>query len=138
MEFAYNTGYTTTLFNTYNDPKVELEALDRLKGKELDGVFIIYRVNEWSAIEPYLRFGPIVTLHNIEEDEINIPSVFIDHYKGYQMILDDLWANGARSFINIFGSKTGINTKRRIEAYSDFCAQHDLTPHDIEPYLNVN
>lgn len=138
MAFAHEAGYTTTLFNTYNDPKVELEALDRLKGKELDAIFIIYRVNEWSVIEPYLRFGPIVTLHNIDEDTINIPSVFIDHYEGYRLILDDLWANGARSYINIFGSSTGINTKRRIEAYYDFCREHQLIPHNIDPYLNVN
>ena len=45
--------------------------------------------------------------------------------------------NGARSFINIFGSSTGINTKRRIQAYYDFCEKHALTPHNIEPYLNI-
>src|SRR5699024_3371642 len=67
-----------------------------------------------------------------------IPSVFIDHYEGYRLILDDLWANGARSYINIFGSSTGINTKRRIEAYYDFCREHQLIPHNIDPYLNVN
>lgn len=138
MQFAHEAGYTTTLFNTYNDPTVELEALDRLKAKELDGIFLIYRVNEWAAIEPYLRFGPIVTLHNIEDDAINIPSVFIDHYEGYKMILDDLWTNGAKSFINIFGSSTGVNTKRRIKAYYDFCQEHQLIPHDIEPYLNIS
>lgn len=138
MQFAHEAGYTTTLFNTYNDPKVELEALDRLKAKELDGIFLIYRVNEWPSIEPYLRFGPIVTLHNIEDEAINIPSVFIDHYEGYKMILDDLWANGAKSFINIFGSSSGVNTKRRIKAYYDFCQEHQLTPHDVEPYLNIS
>ncbi len=138
MQFAHEADYTTTLFNTNHEPKREIEALDRLKGQELDGIFIIYRVNEWTVIEPYLRFGPIVTLHNVDDEKVDIPSVFVDHYDGYRLILDDLWLNGARSFINIFGSETGINTKRRIQAYYDFCKKHNLTPHAIEPYLNVH
>jgi len=137
MQFANDANYTTTLFNTYKDPQRELETLDRLKSKELDGIFLIYRTNEWSAIEPYTQFGPIVTLHNIENDDLNIPSVFIDHYEGYKLILEDLWANGARSFINILGSSTGVNTKRRIKAYFDFCEEHHIEPHDIKPFLDI-
>lgn len=137
MQFANKANYTTTLFNTYNDPQREIEALDRLKSKELDGIFLIYRTNEWSVIEPYTQFGPIVTLHNIERHDLNIESVFIDHYKGYKLILEDLWENGARSFINILASSTGVNTKRRIKAYLDFCEDHNIKPHDIKPFLNI-
>lgn len=137
MQFAHDAGYTTTLFNTNGNRQREIDALERLKGKELDGIFLIYRANEWSEIEYYLPFGPIVTLHNIDDVNINIPSVFIDHYEGYQMILDDLWENGARSFLNLFGLSTGVNTKRRIQAYTDFCEKHQLIPHKMTPYLNV-
>lgn len=137
MRFANQSNYTTTLFNTYNDPQRELEALDRLKSKELDGIFLIYSTNEWSVIEPYTEFGPIVTLHNIEKYDLNIDSVFIDHYAGYKMILEDLWDNGARSFLNILGLRSGENTKRRIKAYFDFCDEKGIEPHDIEPYLDI-
>lgn len=137
MQFANDANYTTTLFNTYHDPKRELETLDRLKAKELDGIFLIYRTNDWSKIEPYTQFGPIVTLHNIEDLNLDIQSVYIDHYTGYKMILEDLWDNGARSFINVLGSRTGINTKRRIKAYLDFCEEHQIEPHDIEPFLGI-
>lgn len=137
MEFAHDANYTTTLFNSYNNPDVELEALNRLKSKELDGIFIIYRANEWSIIEPYLKYGPIVTLHYLDDEQIKIPSVYIDHYDGYRMILDDLWRNGARSFINVLSSRKGVNTQRRIQAYLDFCEEHEIQPHDIEPFLNM-
>lgn len=137
IQFANEANYTTTLFNTYNDPQREIETLDRLKSKELDGIFLIYRTNEWSVIEPYTQFGPIVTLHNIEKHDLDIQSVFIDHYDGYKMILEDLWANGARSFVNILGSASGVNTKRRIKAYFDFCEEHQIEPHDVEPFLDI-
>lgn len=137
MQFANDANYTATLFNTYRDPQREIEALDRLKSKELDGIFLIYRTNEWSVIEPYTQFGPIVTLHNIQRDDLDIQSVFIDHYEGYKLILEDLWQNGARSFINILGSSRGANTKRRIKAYFDFCEEHGIPPHDIQPFLDI-
>ena len=137
MEFAHEANYTTTLFNSSNNRQVELEALNRLKSKELDGIFIIYRANEWSVIEPYLKYGPIVTLHYIDDEKIKIPSVYIDHYPGYQMILDDLWKNGARSIINVLSSQKGVNTRRRIQAYYDFCQKHRIEAHDIEPFLNM-
>jgi len=137
MQFANDADYTTTLFNTYDNPQRELEALDRLKSKELDGIFIIYRVNEWATIESYLQYGPIVTLHNIENNKTDIESVFIDHYNGYKMLLDNLWNHGERSFINLLSSTSGHNTDRRLQAYYDFCEEHHLTPHEIDPFLNV-
>ncbi len=138
MEFANEVNYTTTLFHTYGDPQRELEALDRLKSKELDGIFIIYRTNDWSVIEPYLKYGPVVTLHNVKDDNLNVESVFIDHYSGYKMILEDLWVNGARSFINIFSIRSNTNTKSRIKAYLDFCEEKQIEPHDIDPFLDVS
>lgn len=138
MKFAHDADYTTTLFNTYHNPQREIEALDRLKSKELDGIFIIYRTNNWEVIEPYLEYGPIVTLHNIDTNEINIPSVFIDHYEGYLKVLNYLWGQGARSIINAFGSSHGVNTERRIQAYLDFCSEKQIEPHDPELFLNFH
>lgn len=137
MEFAHEANYTTTLFNSNNDPEVELEALNRLKSKELDGIFIIYRANEWPVIESFLKYGPIVTLHYLDDESIKIPSVYIDHYEGYKMILNDLWENGARSFINVLSNEKGVNTQRRIKAYFDFCEEHGIEAHDIQPFLNM-
>src|SRR5699024_5041795 len=42
-----------------------------------------------------------------------------------------------RSFINILGSSRGANTKRRIKAYFDFCEEHEIPPHDIQPFLDI-
>lgn len=137
IDFAHQANYTTSLFNSSNNAEIEIDVLNRLKSKELDGLFIVYRANDWDIIEPYLKYGPIVTLHYIDDETINIPSVYIDHYQGYRMILEDLWENGCHSFVNVLGSRRGLNTKRRIEAYHDFCAEKNIKPHDIEPFLDM-
>lgn len=135
IDAAHAAGYTSTLFATNSDPKRELEALDMLKSKQLDGVFLIYRANDWDVLQQYVDYGPIITLHSIESGVI--PSVFIDHYEGYKMSLDYLWHTGCKNIINLYSNDYGRNTKRRIQAYEDFCQEHQLTPHPTKPFLNI-
>ncbi|MCC5894210.1 MAG: LacI family DNA-binding transcriptional regulator [Alkalibacterium sp.] len=132
---AYAFGYTTTLFVTNGDKKREIEAFDLLKSKQIDGIFLIYRSNEWTVLEKYADFGPVVTLHNVDSEQI--PSVFIDHYEGHRLALDYLWDTGCRSIYNLYGTAKGLNTKRRIKAYTDFCEEKNITPHSPELFINA-
>ncbi|MCC5889616.1 MAG: LacI family DNA-binding transcriptional regulator [Alkalibacterium sp.] len=132
---AYSAGYTTTMFVTNNDKKREIEAFEMLKSKQLDGIFLIYRANEWSLLEKYAAFGPIVTLHNVYSEQI--PSVFIDHYEGQKLALEFLWKSGRKKILNLYGTASGLNTQRRIQAYSDFCADKNLVPYSSEPFIHT-
>lgn len=132
---AYYFGYTTTLFVTNGDKQRELEAFDMLKSKQIDGIFLIYRSNDWSVLEEYADFGPVVTLHNVDSEQI--PSVFIDHYEGHRLALDYLWETGCRHIYNLYGTATGLNTKRRIKAYTDFCMEKQIQPHDSAPFIHT-
>ncbi|GEK88520.1 LacI family DNA-binding transcriptional regulator [Alkalibacterium putridalgicola] len=132
---AHSAGYTTTLFITNGDQRREREAFDLLRAKELDGIFLIYRANDWEVLEKYLEDGPIVTLHNV--DTPGIPSVFIDHYEGNQLALSYAWDTGCRRILNVYGTPTGLNTTRRIEAYLDFCASKDVESYPSDPFLRI-
>lgn len=132
---AYAAGYTTTLFVTNGDKMREVEAFDLLKSKQLDGIFLIYRSNDWHVLEDYADFGPIVTLHNVDSERI--PSVFIDHYKGLRLALDYAWERGYRRILNLYGTPSGLNTKRRIAAYTDFCEEKGIPPLPYLPFLNT-
>jgi len=132
---AHQAGYTTTLFITNGDQKREREAFDLLRAKELDGIFLIYRANDWDVLEKYLEDGPIVTLHNVDTREI--PSVFIDHYEGTQLALKYAWETGCRRILNVYGTPTGLNTARRISAYTDFCDSKGAVPYPSEDFLRI-
>ncbi|WP_208560300.1 LacI family DNA-binding transcriptional regulator [Marinilactibacillus kalidii] len=135
IELAHESGYTSTLFITNQDRKRELEAFDMLKSKQLDGILLIYRANEWDILEEYAHYGPVVTLHNIESETIH--SVFIDHYNGYMKTLNYLWDKGYRNILNVYSTSYGLNTKRRIQAYEDFCQKHQLSPHPAKPFIGI-
>lgn len=132
---AYSYGYTTTLFVTNGDKKRERDAFDLLKSKQIDGIFLIYRSNDWSVLEKYADFGPVVTLHNVDSEQI--PSVFIDHYEGHRLALDYLWETGCRNIYNLYGTAAGLNTKRRIQAYEDFCREKRISAHPSVPFLHT-
>lgn len=135
IDEAYSAGYTTTLFITNGDSKRELEAFDLLKSKQLDGIFLIYRANDWHVLESYADYGPIVTLHNINSNRI--PSVFIDHYKGLRLALEFSWETGCRRILNLYGTPKGLNTKRRMDAYHDFCMEKGVKPYPSEPFFHI-
>ncbi|EXJ23014.1 sugar-binding transcriptional regulator, LacI family [Alkalibacterium sp. AK22] len=132
---AYAADYTTTLFVTNGDRRRELEAFDMLKAKQIDGIFLIYRANDWATLEGYAAFGPVVTLHNVESDQI--PSVYIDHYQGHRLALDYLWQTGCRNILNLYGTAAGRNTRRRVLAYQDFCQDKQIRPHPAEPFIHT-
>lgn len=122
-------GYFVTIYFTDNDKQRELDALDQMRFKQLDGMFILTRTNDWALIEPYSAYGPIATWQRVTSHAIH--SVYVDHYDGYLLTLDYLYARGYRSFGHIFGTKKNLNTKARIKAIEDFYAAHDLPLTDL-------
>ncbi|WP_163652043.1 LacI family DNA-binding transcriptional regulator [Listeria sp. PSOL-1] len=123
---AQNHGYNVTLFMTKNAPDKELEALEMLRRKQIDALVLVIRLNDWETIEPYTKYGPIVTWQRVENKKI--PSVFMNQYDGYKLGLEHLYAQGFRKIINVYGLTKGLNTQSRISAYQDFCRQKKINP----------
>ncbi|UQZ33442.1 LacI family transcriptional regulator [Paenibacillus sp. PK3_47] len=125
---AFNTsankhGFNVMLFMTNGDRQQELTALEMLRSKQLDALICLFRTNEWSVIESYAKYGPIVTWQRLVSH--TIPSVFMDQYQGYTLGLEYLYAKGYRRIANVFSSK-GLNTPERIRAYNDFADKYRL------------
>lgn len=127
LAMAQKYEYTVTLFFTGGNQQKEIEALNQLKFKQLDGLFILTRSNDWSIIEPYHHYGPIATWHRVESTALF--SAYIDHYPGYLHTLDYLYAKGYRKIGHILGNKRNLNTKARIQALTDFEMTHALPHH---------
>lgn len=123
---AQKNSYNISIFMTDGTKEKEIEALEMLRRKQLDGILLIYKINDWDVIEQYTKYGPIVTLQRI--DSRKIPSVYMNHYDGYTMALEHLYEKGARKIVNLYGNKSGLNTSSRIQAYDDFCKRRKIKP----------
>ncbi|WP_342415253.1 LacI family DNA-binding transcriptional regulator [Paenibacillus sp. FSL R10-2782] len=134
--YAQEHGFNIALFITNGDKERELEALEMLRRKQLDALVCMIRVNEWSVIEHYTKYGPIVTWQRVTIEAI--PSVFMDQYQGYTLALEHLYSRGYRKIVNVYGNMRGLNTKERIRAYHDFCEKYDLDAEAFPHFYGLN
>jgi DNA-binding LacI/PurR family transcriptional regulator len=124
ISIANEFGFKTITYTTHNEKDGELDALEALRRKEIDAIVIIVRTTEWSEIEYYSKYGPIVALERVDSEFI--PSVYCDQYIGYYMALEHLIQKGYRKIGNAFGRMKGLNTIRRIQAYKDVLNDHKI------------
>ncbi|WP_430603930.1 hypothetical protein IGJ02_001518 [Enterococcus sp. DIV0724b] len=124
ISIAKKYNYYVTLYFTDGDRKKEIDALNQMKYKQLDGVFILTRANKWEFIEPYSLFGPIATWHRIDSERIY--SSYVDHYSGYLRSLKYLYQRGYRSIGHVLGNSENLNTKARLKAIDDFHKEKDI------------
>ncbi|MCM3635572.1 LacI family DNA-binding transcriptional regulator [Paenibacillus camelliae] len=76
---GYRRGYQTVIFQSNEDSKREVDFLNLLKRKQVDGVIMTAYENDWDTIKKYLKFGPIV-LCNEYLPEPFVPIVKVDQF----------------------------------------------------------
>ncbi|MCH1625937.1 LacI family DNA-binding transcriptional regulator [Fredinandcohnia sp. SECRCQ15] len=117
IEEAIQSGYTPLLCPTNYDPKLEMNYFQMLRSKQIDGVILCSRANEWDVIIPFLQYGPIVTCEYTEHD---IPCVYIDYYQTYKDALHYVHSQGHTEIGYSIGRHMSMNTKERLRAYRAF------------------
>lgn len=78
---AYANGYQVIIFQSNLDKGKELAFFNLLKSKQVDGIIMTSIENDWSVIEPFTEYGPIV-LCNEYVTYANVPIIRLDQQKG--------------------------------------------------------
>ncbi|WNS78783.1 LacI family DNA-binding transcriptional regulator [Domibacillus sp. DTU_2020_1001157_1_SI_ALB_TIR_016] len=115
---ALKHNYKLVLFQTNYEESRETEALDMLKHKQIDAVIICSRICNWSTIDEYVPYGPIVLCEDTRQK--NVSSTFVDHYKSFSSALEYINSKGHNKIGYCIGRRTGTNSKLREQAYRDF------------------
>ncbi|RAK15465.1 LacI family transcriptional regulator [Anoxybacillus vitaminiphilus] len=123
---ALRNGYHLLLFQTNYDIKKEIDALEMLKMKQVDGIIICSRTVDWERIEAYSQYGPIVLCEDVKGR--NLSSVSIDHYYAFLMGMNYLIKKGHRKIGYCIGRITGTNSKARQAAYQEALKQINERP----------
>ncbi|WP_433748458.1 LacI family DNA-binding transcriptional regulator [Falsibacillus pallidus] len=122
-EEAIKEGINLQVFQTDYQKKAEIDALQSLKSRQVDGLIIVSRINEIDVISAFKEDGPIVLCEKIEH---GFSSVYIDHYQAFQTGLETLWEKGHQSIGLCIHRKTGTNSIERMQAYRDFLKKYQL------------
>ncbi|HGH7181918.1 LacI family DNA-binding transcriptional regulator [Bacillus cereus] len=115
MEVALAHNYKVLLCQTNYNKKEEMKSLHMLKTKQLDGLIICSRANDWETIEPYASYGTIVACE--DNDISNISSVYTNHSAAFQLGMDYLIEKGYKKIGYCTGRKLGPSSQKRFDVY---------------------
>ena len=79
-----------------------MKSLHMLKTKQLDGLIICSRANDWEMIEPYASYGTIIACE--DNDISNISSVYTNHSAAFQLGMNHLIEKGYKNWL-LYGKK---------------------------------
>ncbi|QKY70626.1 LacI family DNA-binding transcriptional regulator [Lentibacillus sp. CBA3610] len=113
MKNAFMHNYSVLCCPTSYDKEEELKYLDMLKGKNLDGLIICSRSNDWNTIIPYTEYGPIVSCERFEK----LPCAYTDHYDAFLTGINYLIEEGHRKIGYCTGRKYSLSSKMRYAAF---------------------
>ncbi|MTH53352.1 LacI family DNA-binding transcriptional regulator [Bacillus mangrovi] len=81
---AAESFYQLIICQTQYSAKKELTYLNLLKTKQVDGVILTSAENDWSAIEGFTEYGPVILCNEFDE-RANVPMIYMDQQEaGYK------------------------------------------------------
>ncbi len=106
-------GLRLFIYQTQNNKQRELDFINLLKRKEVDGLILTSYENEWSVLEPLVQQGPVI-MCNEYTDHPNIPSVHMDHAAATYDAVTHLIRKGYRKIgYCSYGKTIGIEKERK-------------------------
>ncbi|QSS99591.1 LacI family DNA-binding transcriptional regulator [Pontibacillus sp. ALD_SL1] len=109
--------YNLVFYQTNYQEEEESKALEALKRKQIDGLIILSRTSDWSSVEGYQGFGPIVVCESSEHTRI--PCVSVDHYEAFRYGMRYIIGKGHRHIGYCIGRRNGTNSSLREKAYCE-------------------
>ncbi|WP_347548982.1 LacI family DNA-binding transcriptional regulator [Pseudalkalibacillus hwajinpoensis] len=105
-------GFQLIICQTKSSKKKELDFLNLLQTKQVDGVIFTSIENEWEEIEPFTAHGPII-LCNEYHHNATVPMVRLDQVQGSYLGTQHLIRKGHTRIAYCMGSTSGLSTDRR-------------------------
>lgn len=122
---AAENGYQLIICQTKYSKKKELDYLNLLKTRQVDGIILSSIQNDWNIIEPFLEYGPIVLCNEFEE-AAEVPSVRLDQTYGGYISTKHLLELGHRSIAYCTGGYKSNVAKCREAGFKKALAEFEV------------
>ncbi|MDM5452214.1 LacI family DNA-binding transcriptional regulator [Peribacillus simplex] len=122
---ALENDYKVLIFQTFYDSKNELDIMERLKNREVDGVILGTLENEWNLIKPYLTYGPIL-LCNEYHYSAPIPIIGYDELEATYKAVDHLIKKGHKKIGFCYDTSYSQAQSQRKEGFLKALADNNL------------
>ena len=115
--------------------KKELDFLELLRTKQVDGLILTSYENEWKEIEPYLELGPMVLCNEYERSS-KVPIVRMDQFEAGYIGTRHLIEQGHKRIACTSGDKSNL-AKDRQAGYRKALEEYGLPFRDEWLFSNV-
>lgn len=123
---ALRYGYQLLLFQTNYDVERELEALERLRMKQMDGLIVCSHEVGWEIFDAYQEEAPIVLCEQVTEYDFF--TVYIDHYQAFAKALHYLVKKDIDGLAIASGEGQDRTAKREKRRIKMCCVMSALRP----------
>ena len=129
-ERLFQRNITLMLCNTEHQFGRELESIDALRSKMVDGLIIIPATRKAEHINRLVASGlPVVVLDRPIKG-VTADQVLIDHYQGAYVAAEHLAVNGLKRIAYLDKKYDLLSTAERLRGFKDALAAHGLTFYD--------
>lgn len=118
-------NYQLIVCQTQYSKTKELKYLNLLKTKQVDGVILASLENDWSKIEPYMEYGPIVLCNEFEENA-KVPMIRLDQAFGGYIATKHLIEQGHKHIAYCCGGHRSNVAKERERGFKQALAEAGL------------
>lgn len=123
---AYSQGYNVFLCNAGEDPQRELDLLDSLEEKRVDGIILCSSRLDETELGEVVDRSPGVVLINRRWDPAVARSVLVDHESGAAQATQHLLAGGHRHIGFVAGPATSRGSQQREDGYRKALAEASI------------
>ncbi|TFD99886.1 LacI family DNA-binding transcriptional regulator [Jeotgalibacillus sp. R-1-5s-1] len=128
-------GYQLILCNTRISREKELEYFQLLKSKQVDGIIMASVENDWSVIEPYTKYGPIIYCNEYDPNA-SVTRVRLDQVEGGYIGTKHLLDKGHRKIGYCQGNDSSVSVNRR-KGYLKAVTEAGIEPNPDWMFKNI-
>jgi LacI family transcriptional regulator len=132
QDTAEAAGYTVITANTDDDEQKELDALQMMRSRAIDGVVIATARREDPTVDLCIDDGIPFVLVNRTVDREGVNAVIVDEDFGIRSILDHLVSLKHTRIAHVAGPKHTSTGNHRARAFSDYLRAQNLPANLIE------
>ncbi|MFO7446802.1 MAG: LacI family DNA-binding transcriptional regulator [Ignavibacteriaceae bacterium] len=123
---AYQFGYSLIVCSTNENITTEIEQIELLRRKGIDGYIIMPIGTKYKHIEELLNLNKPVVLLDRCIDQLNTNSVIVDNYSGASDAVEHLISLGHTKIAIIQGLPNTYTNNARVNGYKDVLRKHDI------------
>lgn len=128
QEVLSSAGFNVMTCQTNENYNTELISVNSFLKSRVDGMLISLskHTNNYDHIKNFVNKGLPVVMFNRITNDLDLPGVTVDDFKGAYLATEYLIERGCRNIAHISGPKTLLLSKQRKDGYLDCIKKHNL------------